>query len=91
MSDEKAASMTVHEQAAAALLDPYLSDPLGEVADGWHLIDNADPDDVRHALQVAIERMRAVRDLRKQNDWGFWYAAYDDAIVKALRTLRGQS
>jgi hypothetical protein len=48
---------TVHELAADALLDPYLEP---EPPDGWHLIDNADADDVRHALEVAIERIRDV-------------------------------
>jgi hypothetical protein len=60
--EEAAAFMTgahtisVREWAAQMLLDPYLTgDP-----DGWHLIDNANADDLRHALEEVIERVRSV-------------------------------
>jgi hypothetical protein len=86
--ETRVAEPTVHDQAAAALLDPYLdADP----PDGWHLIDNADADDVRHALEVAIQRIRATLKTCEQAE----YVTTPDGAFEMIRadstttTLRG--
>ena len=48
----------IHMRAYTELAKPYLAET---PPDGWHLIDNADADDVRHALEQLLTFLRTER------------------------------